>query len=48
VAFTEAFALVGAMWGPLIVDLADKISVDPVVLISILANFAVWPTFFLK
>lgn len=36
------------MCGPLIVDLGDKIDVDPVVLIAALVNFAVWPTYFLK
>lgn len=36
------------MSGPLIIDLADKIDVDPVALIAILVNFAIWPTYFLK
>lgn len=45
---TEAFGLIGSLSGPLIVDLGDKIDVDPVVLMAILLNFAIWPNIFLK
>lgn len=48
VGITEAFGLFGALGGPLMVDLADKIGVDPVALIAIFLNFAVWPTAFVK
>jgi hypothetical protein len=30
------------------VDLGDKIGVDPVALIAIMVSFAVWPNIFLK
>jgi len=30
------------------VDLGDKIGVDPIALISIMVSFAVWPNIFLK
>ena len=36
------------MSGPLMVDLSDKIGVDPVALIAIIVTFAVWPNIFLK
>lgn len=48
VGITEVFGLVGAMCGPLIVDLGDKIGIDPVALIAVFVTFAVWPTIFLK
>ncbi len=48
VGITEAFGLIGTLCGPLIVDLGDKIDVDPVVLLAILLTFGVWPNIFLK
>lgn len=48
VGLIEVFGLVGSMCGPLLVDLADKIGIDPIALIAIMVNFAIWPTYFLK
>ena len=48
VGFIEAFSLYGGLLAPLIVDLSDKIGLNPIVLISICVNFATWPTIFLK
>ncbi len=48
VGITEAFGLMGSLCGPLIVDLGDKIDIDPIVLIALFVNFAVWPNIFLK
>ncbi len=46
--FIEAFSLYGAFLAPLVVDLADKIGVNSIALISICVSFAIWPNIFLK
>lgn len=44
----EAFSLYGVLLAPLIVDLSDKIGIDPIAFIAIFLNFAVWPTYFMR
>jgi hypothetical protein len=41
------FSVLGVLFGPLVVNFAEKINVDPIVFISIILNFAIWPSFFL-
>lgn len=43
----QAFSVLGILFGPLVVDLAENIHMDPIILISIFLNFAIWPNFFL-
>jgi hypothetical protein len=33
---------------PLVVDLSDKIGIDPIAFVAIFLNFAIWPTYFLR
>lgn len=44
----EAFSLYGVLLAPLVVDLSDKIGIDPIAFVAIFLNFAIWPTYFLK
>lgn len=44
----EAFSLYGVLLAPLVVDLSDKIGIDPIALVSICLNFAIWPTYFMR
>ena len=48
VGLVEAFSLYGLLLAPLIVDLSDKIGIDPIALIAILLNLGIWPLYFLK
>jgi hypothetical protein len=41
------FSVLGIFFGPLVVDMAENIHIDPIILISITLNFAIWPCFFL-
>ncbi len=48
VGITEVFGFFGNLCAPLIVDLGDKIEVDPYFLTAVLLMLGVWPTFFLR
>ncbi len=44
----EGFSLFGVLMGPLVVDLSDKIGMNPIAFIAIFLNFTIWPNYFLK
>lgn len=46
--FIEAFSLYGVLLAPLVVDLSDKIGIDPISFVAIFLNLAIWPTYFLR
>lgn len=46
--FIEALSLYGVLFAPLLVDLSDKISIDPVAFVSIFLILAIWPTYFMR
>lgn len=46
-ALIQTFSVLGVLFGPLVVNLAETIHMDPIVFISIILNFAIWPSLFL-
>lgn len=48
VGITEVFGFFGNIFGPLIVDLGDKIDVDPYFLTALLLILGIWPILFLR
>lgn len=43
----EAFSLYGVLLAPLVVDLSDKIGIDPIAFVAIFLTFAIVPTYFM-
>lgn len=48
VGITEVFGFFGNIFGPLIVDLGDKIEIDPYFLTAVLLILGIWPIFFIR